>query len=497
MHASDDSAYPMPQGGTFMGHPRLLWMLLFVTVWFNFAFYGFRAFLAPYAAQAFFSNLPQAEALQRANLLFAGFGTLLYAVTILGGWVADNVLGEVRALRLSLWLMIPTLLGMAAPTRAGFVLALSAFVLAAGLNIPLTVLVGRNYAKNDPRRDGGYTLYYLAINFGAFVAPFVCAAWIGVHYGYRLGFVAAAAGMLLGTLVFEWRQHKLPGAGDKPRFHRRWSSPAVVAAWLALIVPTALLMSHDDVLHVAVYALMGLLVAYFVVSSIRRGDRVQGQRYIALLLLFVALVVFWALSLLSASALNFFARDHVAALWNGTLLGIGWSYLSFQSANPLYILILAPFIAMLWPWLDRRAINPSTPRKFGIGLLLVALGYGVLWWAIAHARLPDGRIAAWPLLLNYLFATVGELALSPIGYALIGKLAAPDETSLAMGGWFFGVGVSYDLSGQIAALTTSHGQTGIGGYEHVFAMLLIGGVAIALVYLITAPWIVKLMHGVR
>jgi len=497
MHANEDTARSLPQGGTFMGHPRLLWMLLFVTIWFNFAFYGFRAFLAPYAAQAFFSGLPQAQALQQASLLFAGFGTLLYAVTILGGWVADNVLGEVRALRLSLCLMIPALLGMASPTRTGFVMALAAFVLAAGLSIPLTVLVGRNYAKDDPKREGGYTLYYLAINFGGFIAPFICAAWIGAHYGYRWGFVAAAAGMLLGTLVFEWRQHKLPGAGDKPRFHRRWSTPLVVVAWLALIVPTALLMSHADVLHVAVYLLMGLLIAYFVASSIHRGDRVQGQRYIALLLLFIALVAFWALSLLSASALNFFARDHVAPLWNGQLLGITWNYLSFQSVNPLYILILAPFIAMLWPWLDRREINPVTPRKFGIGLLLVALGYGVLWWAIAHGQQPDGKIPAWPLLLNYLFATVGELALSPIGYALIGKLAAPHETSLAMGGWFFGVGVSYDLSGQIAAMTTAHGTTGIGGYEHVFAGLLIGGVLIALVYLIAAPWIVKLMHGVR
>jgi proton-dependent oligopeptide transporter, POT family len=497
MHASDDTAYPLPEGGTFMGHPRLLWMLLFVTVWFNFAFYGFRAFLAPYLAQTVFSGLPQAQAVQQANLLFAGFGTLLYAMPILGGWVADNVLGEVPAVRLSFWLMIPALLGMAFSSHMAFIMALAAFVLAAGLNIPLTVLVGRNYTSNDPKRDAGYTLYYLAINFGGFIAPFICAAWIGAHYGYRWGFVAAAAGMLLGALVFEWQQRRLPGADDKPRFHRSWSTPAVLLAWLALIVPTALLMAYADVLHFAVYVLMGVLILYFVVSSVRRGDRMQGQRYIALLLLFVALVAFWAMSLLSASALNFFARDHVAALWNSKLLWLSWDYTLFQSVNPLYILIFAPFMAMLWPWLDKRGINPSTPRKFGIGLLLVALGYGVLWFAIARLQLPGGKVAAWTLMVCYLCSTIGELALSPIGYALIGKLAAPEETSLAMGGWFFGVGVSYDLSGQIAAMTTAHGQTGIGGYEYVFEWLLIGGVAVALVYLVAAPWIVKLMHGVR
>lgn len=227
MHASEP-ANPTPDAPKFMGHPRLLWMLLVVTVWFNFAFYGFRAFLAPYAAQTFFSDLPQAQALQQAVLLFGGFGTLLYATPILGGWVADNVLGEVRALRLSLWLMIPALLGMAWPGREGFILALAAFVLAAGLNIPLTVLVGRNYANNDPKRDAGYTLYYLAINFGGFIAPFICAVWIGAHYGYRLGFVAAAAGMLLGR----WCSNGGSGACPAPTTsrvstaagRRRWSS---------------------------------------------------------------------------------------------------------------------------------------------------------------------------------------------------------------------------------------------------------------------------------
>ncbi|HET7562775.1 MAG TPA: oligopeptide:H+ symporter, partial [Rhodanobacteraceae bacterium] len=450
---ASEASDPTSDSGRLLGHPRLLWVLLFLTVWFNFAFYGFRAFLAPYAAETFFATLPKGEALQQANLLFAGFGTLLYAVTILGGWVADNVLGEVRSLRLSLWLMIPALLGMAWPGLYGFLMALAAFVLAAGLNIPLTVLVGRNYANDDPKREAGYTLYYLAINLGAFIAPFICAAWIGVHYGYRLGFVAAAAGMLVGTLVFEWRQRRLPGADDRPRFHRRWSTPVVVAAWLALIVPTAFLMAYTTVLEIAVYTLMVLLIVYFVVRCRRRGDRVQNHRYIALLLLFVALVVFWALSLLSASALNFFARDHVAPLWNGRVLGLAWSFTLFQSVNPLYILILAPFMAMLWPWLDRRRINPSTPRKFGIGLMLVALGYGALWYAIARMQLPDGKVAAWTLLVCYLGSTVGELALSPIGYALVGKLAAPDEASLAMGGWFFGVGISYDISGQIATLT--------------------------------------------
>ena len=495
MHASDDSReYPLPDSGRVLGHPGLLWMLLAVTVGVNFAFYGFRAFLAPYAADTFFAALPHDQALAQANYLFAGFGALAYASAILGGWVADNVLGEVQALRLALWLVIPGLLGMTMPDRAVFTLALAFFVLATGLSIPLTVLVGRNYAKDDPKRDAGYTLFYLAINFGAFVAPFVCAAWVGASYGYRWGFLAAAVGALLAALVFEWKHRRMPGAQDAVRFKRPWSTPVVTLGALLLVPPCAWLLAHPHAMNAVVYTLIGLLVLYFVASSVRRRDRVQGQRYIALLLLFIAMVLFWAMSLLSASALNFFARDHVAPLWHGQLLGLPWSFTLFQSANPLYILILAPFMALLWPWLDRRGINPSTPRKFGIGLLLVALGYGVLLYAVDYLQLPGGKVAAWALLACYLGSTIGELALSPIGYALVGKLAAADEVSLAMGGWFFGVSVSYDLSGQIAALAT---RGGIEAYARVFEGLLYGGVGVALVYLIAAPWIVRLMHGVR
>jgi POT family proton-dependent oligopeptide transporter len=473
---AESGAGPEP---CFLGHPRMLWVMLATTVGVNFGFYGVRAFLAPYVADTFFAGLPLSQALTDANLMFAGFGALIYGAAIVGGWVADNVLGEVQALRLSLWLQIPGMVLAAVPNREAFLLALAFYALAVGLQTPLTVLIGRNYADHDARREGGYTWFYMAINLGAFVAPFVCAGWAGAHYGYRWGFVAAAAGAVFAAMVFEWRHRRVPGSEGPVRFKRRGSTAAVVVVTLLLVYPCAWLLSHPHVMTVVVFALMALLVLYFVASSVRRGDHVQSQRYLAMLLLFIAMVVYWAWALQSASSLNFFARDYVKTL--------------YQSANPLVILIIAPVLALCWPWLDKRGINPSTPRKFGIGLLLVALSYGVMLYAARYARMSDGRITWWPLLVCYLLATVGELALSPIGYAMIGKLAAPGEVSLAMGGWFFGVSVSYDLAGQIAAMTTSGG---IAGYGQVFEWLFWAGLAIAIIYLVTAPWIVKLMHGV-
>ncbi|HEX7326663.1 MAG TPA: oligopeptide:H+ symporter [Rhodanobacteraceae bacterium] len=492
---TQEDALPPPTGGSVLGHPRLAWMLFAVTIGSNFAFYGFRAFLAPYAADTFFANLPHADALKQADFLFAGFGSLNYALAILGGWVADNVLGEVQSLRLALWLIILGLVAMAVPNEQVFLLGIAFFVLATGLAIPLTVLIGRNYALDDPKREAGYTLYYMAINLGSFIAPFICADWIGAHYGFRWGFIAAAVGELCAALIFEWKHRRVVGSAERPRFKRAWSTPVITLVTIVLAFPAAFMLAHPDAMNWFVYVLFIALVVYFIVSSARRGERVQDHRYIALLLLFIPYVVFWALSLLSASAINFFARDWVTPLWHGSLLGaIPWSYLLFQSANPLYILIFAIPVALLWPWLDKHHVNPSTPRKFGIGLLLIALGYGVLWYAIERLQLPNGKVAAWTLALYYLFATIGELALSPIGYGLIGKLAAANETSLAMGGWFFGVAVSYNVAGQIAAMTTSGG---IEPYAHVSEWLLIVGGAIAVIYLVAAPAILKLMHGVK
>jgi proton-dependent oligopeptide transporter, POT family len=480
---------PPPRPQDRWGHPRQLWMLLTVTVGMNFGFYGFRAFLAPYIAQTFYSGLGQAAAQSHADLLTSGLLALMYATPIIGGYLADKVLGEALSLLLSFWTSSLSLALMALPSLFGFEIGMAAFALSSGLNVTLPVLIGRNYEASDPRREGGYTLFYLAINLGSFVAPFVCADWIGGRFGYRMGFIGAAAGMALTAVIFQLRHHKLRPLVPRVGNGSRWRAAAgVLLAMAILLVPTALLLSRPVILRAAMYALMGLLVLYFFVSCIRRRDRVQTQRYLALLVLFIALVLFWTFSLQGVTSLNFFARDYVDAPFNYTL---------FQSANPLYILIFAPLLAVLWPWLGRRGRDPSTPRKFGIGLLLVALSYGLIAWAIRYAVAPDGKVG-WGLLAGcYWLQTIGELAINPIGYGLVGLLAAPQDASLAMGGWFFGLALAYQLAGWIATLTTSSAQTGIGAYAQVYERLFVVGVAVSLAYLVAAPKVRKLMHGVH
>lgn len=471
------------------GHPRQLWMLLIVTAGFNFSLYGFRAYLAPYIAEQFYRALSAAAAQRHADLLTSGFLALCYATPIAGGYVADKILGELRAVAISFWLVIVGLLLMAQPSLFGFEIGMALFALSVGLNIPLTVLIGRNYADDDPRREGGYTLFYLAINFGAFIAPFICADFVAMRYGYRWGFVAAAGGELIAALLFQLRMHKLrPLVRHNEKLDRPLTALWVLIGIGVLLVPTALLLSRPEILSGMMYAFMAVLVLYFVVTCIRRGDRVQTQRYVALLILFVALVVFWTFSFQGVTSLNFFARDYVNAPFNYTL---------FQAANPLYILMFAPLLALLWPWLGKRGRDPSTPRKFGIGVLLVALSYGIMAVGIHYGTAADGKIG-WGVLAGcYLSQTIGELSLNPIGYGLVGLLAAPEEASFAMGGWFFGVALAYQLAGWIAAQTADGAHVGIAGYEHVYLWMFVAGIAASLVYLLGAPQIRKLMHGVH
>ena len=309
-------------------------------------------------------------------------------------------------------------------------------------------------------------------------------------------------GMILGLMVFQGLKSWLGHVGTAPEGKKGFGPMLqVLVAALVLAVPVYFLLSQSELLGGLLIVMMLGLVAYFIWSGIQSGEKEQLHRYIAMLILFAANILFWALFEQAGSSLNFLAQDYVR-MPDVTIFGWTPTFEIFQSVNPIFILLLAPVFATLWPALDRKNINPSIPRKFAYGLAGAAIGFYVLVFAIQNMVEADGKISWVWLTLTYLIHTMGELCLSPIGLAMVTKLARPKETGLAMGGWFLSIAMANYVAGRIAAIASGGGSGheaagSLTQYASVFQNMFYLGIAIALAYFLLAPLINKLMHGVK
>jgi len=495
-----------PPEGEFMGHPKALWQLFNIEMWERFAFYGMRAVLAVYVATTFFAHLG-AGANAEASLVYGGYTALVYATGIAGGYVADRILGYQRSILLGAIIMAAGLFVLLIEDLTWFLVGLALIVAGNGLFKPnISTMIGKLYAPGDVRRDSGFTIFYMGINLGAMVAPLVTAGWIGATWGLKWGFFAAGIGMILSTLFLEVAKKSLGHIGLPDEGKEGWGRFfAVGAGAMVLAAVVFFLLSESTILGYLLVAIMLGLVGYFIMSGIRSNDKVQLQRYIAMIILFVANACFWALFEQAGSSLNFFAREFVTPMFGSMETWQAGGFGVFQSLNPLYILIFAPVFAILWPWLDKRNMNPSIPRKFALGLIQVALGFLLLVFAIGSMQNSAGLVPWIFLALCYLLHTSGELCLSPIGLSMVTKLADEKEVGLAMGGWFLSIAMAQYVAGLIAAIASGgsangHGEavaSTIGQYSEVYMLLFWIGLGFGIAYLLLAPAINKLMHGVK
>ena len=296
--------------------------------------------------------------------------------------------------------------------------------------------------------------------------------------------------MIFGLMMFQLLTGWLGHVGEaKPEARSPRRTLNVFLGCIAAIPIVYALLSQATLVGYLLLAAMGLLAVYFIGSGAKSGDRVQMHRYIAMLLLFLAKILFWGMFEQAGSSLAFFAKDYVDAPFDFTL---------FQSANPTFIILLAPVFAWLWPRLEERGINPSIPRKFGIALVLVAIGFTTLILAI-HAVIASGGKVPWEMLaLAYLINTMGELCLSPIGLSMVTKLAAPKDAGLAMGAWFMCTAIGNYVAGVVASVATSGGSAaGISQYAETYTLVAYTGFGFGILLILTAPLINKLMHGIK
>jgi len=495
-------AAPAPSR-TWFGQPAGLAPLFFAELWERFSFYGMRALLmlymvAPLAAGGL--NLPT----KQAALIYGTYTMSVYMLSIAGGAIADNLLGSRRAVLVGGIVIAAGHFAMAVPSNATFYLGLLLIVLGTGLLKPnISAMVGQLYQPGDSRRDGGFSLFYMGINLGAFAAPFV-TGYLAEHsqfkatltgwgldpaHSWHWGFGAAGVGMVLGLIVFVVFGESLKQVGPPPER----SADAVRKSVVTVVGTLGLwgLVWLSDQENVAGWSFTWIRYLFLLVPvvlmiwfGLSRGE--ETRRLGAIFYFFIGAFVFWALFEQAGSSLNLFAKDYTAERVGDIEVPASW----YQAANPLYVIIFAPLFAVLWTRLGDR--QPSSPMKFTIGLFFLALAFGLM---VPAAKLAvEGRVSPLWLLGLYLFQTLGELCLSPVGLSTFTKLSPKHLVGAMLGIWFLGAAFGNKFAGVLAG---AFGEGDAANLDRFFGQQALGVLILAVVFLALVPVVRRWMGGIR
>jgi POT family proton-dependent oligopeptide transporter len=503
---------------TLLGHPAGLFLLFLVEMWERFSYYGMRGLLVLYLVQSALPGPNPGRGWSRgeASVLYGWYTGLAYLLPIVGGWVADELLGTHRSMvvgglliALGHVVLAVSGIGSLASTDAGmsvFVFGLALIVIGTGHFKPcVSVMVGQLYAPHDARRDAAFTIFYMGINLGAFLSAFVCGT-LGERVGWHWGFGSAAVGMLAGLALYLTLRRRLLGdIGAPPPGRPNLALPSALVG-VALAALFALLY-HARVLaavaarvpgRAAALVLGALAVAWAVRFVVRLDPRERGPTAtIFVFMLFNA--VFWLAFEQAGSSLNLFTDLRTDRRLDGFDVPTTW----FQSVNAGLIFVLAPLFAALWSRLGRRGRDPRQPVKIALGLAFLALGYVFMVWA--------GRIAADPalkapmifVLATYFWHTVGELCLSPTGLSYVTKAAPERYVSLLMGVWFISTFLA-NLGGGLVASQVEAIERGeialpwhLGGQADFFMLFVVSAGAASVLMFALAPWLARLARGVE
>ena len=422
-------------------HPKGLFLLFFVEMWERFSYYGMRALLVLYMIKALdFST-------EKAGQVYGWYTGLVYLTPLLGGYIADRYMGQRKAIVVGGTLMALGHFAMAFPPIPFFFGAMILLILGNGFFKPnISTVVGALYEQNDPRRDAGFTIFYMGINLGAMFSPLVCST-LGEKVGWHWGFGAAGVGMVIGLAMYIWGNKALLGdkcmkpAAPKTDY---WVPITLVAAMTGFLILSAMQISGIDIKGMvpgwlystaALLVAIGLVYAYAAKPEKSTLTHVEKQRLSVIFIMVFFTIFFWSAFEQAGSSLTLFA-DRETDRWIN-IFGWRWEMPAgyFQSLNPLFIVLLAPFFSNMWINLAEKDREPSSPIKFAMGLGLLAIGF-VVMIAAAAAYQQSGPVSMLWLVGAYFFHTLGELCLSPVGLSLVTKLAPVQFGSLMMGVWF-------------------------------------------------------------
>jgi proton-dependent oligopeptide transporter, POT family len=496
------------------GHPKALYILFFTEMWERFSFYGMKALLIFYLTKYYlFSD-------SAGNLLIGSYAALVYAMPVIGGFIADKYLGFRKAIVFGGIMLVLGHLGMAYEGNATtksltgeiirddfalqiFYLSLAFIVTGVGfLKANISSLVGELYPEGDKRRDSGFTIFYMGINLGSFLATIICV-WLGEVYGWSYGFAAAGIGMLFGLMTFISGKKLLFGKGESktPEFLEKRTF-GLKNEWLiyssgvlSTLLVWQMVQSHSVVQNLLIVAgaISFIYIIYFAFTQL---DKVAKERLLALTILIIFTVVFWALFEQAYTSLNLFA-DRVL---DRTIFGHTIAAGQLLSLNALFIVLFAPVFA--WLWIKLGKYNPNTAVKFSLALILVGLGFGSLVFGINISEM--GKVGMFWLILTYFLHTCAELCLSPVGLSAVTKLSPVKIVGFMMGVWFLATASSEFIASilaNIASIDTTNGTaTDINiakqSYLTLFEYLFYTGIGFGTLLLLISHPIKKLMHGV-
>ena len=422
----------MNTSSDFLGHPKGLFVCFATEMWERFSYYGMRALLILYLTKHWeFTDAT-------SYLIYGAYTSLVYIMPVFGGMLADQILGSKKAVTYGAILLVFGHLGMTVESNEQiFYLSLALIVSGVGFLKPnISTMVGALYEEGDPRRDSGFTIFYMGINIGAFTATLLCG-YLGEEIGWAYGFGAAGIGMLLGLFIFLWGQKYLEGLAEPPSnkymtkvngiSFENWA----YISGVVMVLVTWFLVQNSQLVGQLLGGFGVIFIGAWLLYALVKCAPEERDRLIVVGILILFSLIFWALFEQAGSSLNILTDRGVDRVI------FGWEVPAsmFQSLNAGFIFTIAPLFALLWIALAKRNMEPSTPIKFSIGIMLVGLGFLALVYGMNSSEgLQTGVI--W-IVLIYLLHTLGELCLSPVGLSSVTKLSPQRIVGFMMGMWFF------------------------------------------------------------
>jgi POT family proton-dependent oligopeptide transporter len=485
----------VPQTG-FFGHPKGLFTLFFTEFWERFSYYGMKAILVYYMYYSVSKGglgISQQTALAIASV----YGSLVYMSGIIGGWVSDRIIGSSKSVLYGGILIMFGHIALSVPgSMTMFFVSMVLIVLGSGLLKPnISTVLGEMYDINDARRDAAFSIFYMGVNLGAFVAPLVVGT-IGLKYNFHLGFGLAAIGMFLALIVYSLQKKKNLGlAGtfvhnplseeEKKKAFVKIGLPAIVV--IALIIIAGFTGALTVQRFIDLVGVLGFVIPtlYFIVMyRSPKTTKEERSNLLAYIPLFLAAVMFWSIEEQGSTILANFADKRTQLDFAGIHINQAW----FQSLNPLFIVAFAPIVGSLWVKLGNK--QPSIPTKFGFGLLFAGLSFVVI---LVPAWLGGNNALVNPLwlVLSYFVVVIGELCLSPVGLSATTKLAPAAFSAQMMSMWFLANAAAQALNAQIVKFYTPQTEM------MYFGTIGVASIVLSIILFALSPKIKTFMKGIN